>query len=106
MRLVHEYVMVKMRARREEPLDSYVLNAILSQSTERAVATGPAEEANVTSEVQPKRQVEAESLDPDGPPCLCCCHFAIDLESMPEETGKRRARLPKRKHLAGVESAA
>jgi hypothetical protein len=54
----------------------------------------------MTSEVQ-QRQWEATPIsERRAPTCLCCCHFAVDLESMPEALGHRRARLPKKKQLA------
>jgi hypothetical protein len=31
--------------------------------------------------------------------CLCCAHFAVDLESMPEAQDRSRTRMPKRKRL-------
>ena len=59
----------------------------------------------MTSELERRREVEAEPLALDRSSCLCCCHFAVDLESIPEAADKRRARLPKRKHVVPVESA-
>ena len=57
----------------------------------------------MTSEVQQRRE-EAPPLPSEETSCLCCCHFAVDLESIPEALDKRRARLPKRKHLSPAES--
>lgn len=58
----------------------------------------------MTSEVQQGQAEASPIVERRQPACLCCCHFAVDLESMPEALGKRRARLPKRKHLATVEA--
>jgi hypothetical protein len=59
----------------------------------------------MTSDV---RQSRREEIDPvvldEHATCLCCSHFAIDLDAVPEPGDKRRARLPKRKPLHAVEA--
>jgi hypothetical protein len=62
----------------------------------------------MTSELQQRREVEPEPVALESSNCACCCHFAVDLDAIPEATGKRRARLPKRKAVVAtaLESAA
>lgn len=54
----------------------------------------------MTSEVQGARKDDPAPTLPDTgdePPCLCCLHFAVDFESMPEALkSKRPSRHPKR----------
>ncbi len=59
----------------------------------------------MTSELTPRRDVEPLPLSAAHATCLCCAHFAVDLEAMPEAHDKRRARMPKRKPLASVGSS-
>ncbi len=56
----------------------------------------------MTSELQAGKDVETPNLIPEHPghgsACLCCLHFAVDFDSMPEVAarGRRPSRLPKR----------
>jgi hypothetical protein len=56
----------------------------------------------MTSEVQANKELEpAQPISEDGPSCLCCLHFAVDFDSMPEVMkGKRLSRQPKRQQGA------
>jgi hypothetical protein len=59
----------------------------------------------MTSEVQSTNEVAVPLATPiESKPCLCCQHFAVDFDSMPEAMkGKRPSRLPKR-HLSATSS--
>ncbi len=52
----------------------------------------------MTSEVQGSKEVEpAQPIPEDASTCLCCLHFAVDFDSMPEVLkSKRPSRHPKR----------
>ncbi len=58
----------------------------------------------MTSELRTAHGLEPASLHSNGPTCLCCCHFAVDLESVPD-AARRRTRVVKRKHLVHASSA-
>jgi hypothetical protein len=59
----------------------------------------------MTSEVRDGKQVEAQALDPEPQTCLCCLHFAMDFDSMPDAfKSKRPSRQPKRR-LESTESS-
>ena len=55
----------------------------------------------MTSELQGNKEVEpAQPIPHDEPSCLCCLHFAVDFDSMPEVLkSKRPSRHPKRQQL-------
>ncbi len=54
----------------------------------------------MTSELV-QRKAE-DLLTPHEPDCLCCFHFAIPLEDLPETSWRRRARQSKRKKVVVV----
>ncbi len=52
----------------------------------------------MTSEIQGEKEIEpAQPIPADEQTCLCCLHFAVDFDSMPEVMKKKRpSRQPKR----------
>lgn len=51
----------------------------------------------MTSELKGNKELEPALPIQDEPSCLCCLHFAVDFDSMPEVlSSKRPSRHPKR----------
>jgi hypothetical protein len=51
----------------------------------------------MTSELVQRKEEVTASPHSDVPDCLCCFHFAIPIEDLPEHSYGRRARQAKRK---------
>ncbi len=52
------------------------------------------------SQVNAHQNEEPATVHAHDPGCLCCCHFAVDLESVAPEARTRRSRRPKHKRSA------
>jgi hypothetical protein len=51
----------------------------------------------MTSEIRGNKEVAPPQPIPDEPACLCCLHFAVDFDVMPEARKRfRPSRQPKR----------